>query len=103
MRLMGGILADAVRSFQRNFDATSASRRQEFREARAWLFHRNMEGPFSFAEVCETLNIDPHRLRDLIIRWEKNQRPGDKPRMIRRSAVKIAAASIVEAASPKSL
>ena len=89
MRLMGGILADAVRSFQRNFDATSPSRRQEFREARTWIFHRNADGPFSFAEVCENLDIDPHRLRALILRWEKNKRPGDKPRMIRRSAVSI--------------
>ena len=89
MRLMGGILADAVRSFQRNFEAKSSSRRQEFREARTWIFHRNMEGPFSFEEVCATLDIDPHRLRGLITRWEKNKRPGEKPRMIRRSAVSI--------------
>jgi hypothetical protein len=89
MRLMGGILADAVRSFQRNFDATSPSRRQEFREARTWIFHRKADGPFSFAEVCEALDIDPQRLRALITRWEKNKRPGDKPRMIRRSAVSI--------------
>ena len=89
LRLMGGILADAVRSFQRNFDAKSASRRQEFREARTWIFHKNLDGPFSFAEVCATLDIDPQRLRALITRWEKNKRPGDKPRMIRRSAVSI--------------
>src|SRR5580700_5385082 len=67
MRLMGGVLADGVRSYQRNFEAQTGNRRQEF---------------------CETLNIDPSRLRELIIRWEKTQRPGDKPRMIRRSAVK---------------
>lgn len=89
MRLMGGILADAVRCFQRNFDATSPSRRQEFREARNWIFNRKADGPFSFAEVCETLDIDPQRLRALITRWEKNKSPGDKPRMIRRSAVSI--------------
>ncbi len=89
MRLMGGILADAVRSFQRNFDAQSASRRQEFSEARHWIFQRKDDGPFSFEDVCETLDIDPRRLRELIVRWEKNKRPGDKPRMIRRSAVHV--------------
>jgi hypothetical protein len=89
MRLMGGILADAVRSFQRNFDAKSASRRQEYREARFWLFHDKTDGPFSFEDVCDALEIDPHRLRSLIIRWEKNRLPGDRPRMIRRSAVQI--------------
>jgi len=89
MRLMGGILAVAVRCFQRNFDATSAGRRQEFREARYWIFHDKGSGPFSFDEVCGALDIDPHRLRTLIFRWEKNKRPGDKPRLIRRSAVHI--------------
>ena len=89
MRLMGGILADAVRCVQRNFEAKSPSRRQEYREAKFWIFHDKGGGPFSFEDVCDALEIDPHRLRDLIIRWEKNRRPGDKPRMIRRSAVQI--------------
>jgi hypothetical protein len=89
MRLMGGILADAVRSFQRNFEAQGASRRQEFKEARHWIFDAKEDGPFSFEDICEALDIDPRRLRELIIRWEKNKRPGDKPRMIRRSAVNI--------------
>src|SRR5258708_32665138 len=34
MRLMAGILIDAVRCFQNNFEARHPSRRQEFREAR---------------------------------------------------------------------
>jgi hypothetical protein len=89
MRLMGGILADAVRTFQRNFEAKSPSRRQEFREARFWIFHDKTDGPFSFEDVCDALGIDPRRLRTLILTWEKNKRPGDKPRMIRRSAVNL--------------
>ena len=89
MRLMGGILADAVRCVQRNFEAKSPSRRQEYREAKFWIFHDKGDGPFSFGDVCDALGIDPRRLRDLIIHWEKNKRPGDKPRMIRRSAVQI--------------
>src|SRR5579862_3096036 len=87
MRLMGGVLADAVRTFQRNFDAKSPTRRQEFREARFWIFRDKTDGPFSFEDVCDALGIDPRRLRTLILSWEKNKRPGDKPRMIRRSAV----------------
>jgi hypothetical protein len=87
VRLMGGILADAVRCFQRNFDAHQRDRKQEFREARFWIFHDKGEGPFSFVEVCDALGIDPRRLRNLILHWEENRRPGDQPRMIRRSAV----------------
>src|SRR5277367_2851728 len=55
MRLMAGILIDAVRSFQRNFDARDSSRRQEFREAQLWIFDNAGKGPFSFQSVCESL------------------------------------------------
>src|SRR5271169_40441 len=65
MRLMGGILADAVRILQRNFGAQSTNKRQEFREARHWIFHGRGDGPFSFEDVCGTLDIDPRRLREL--------------------------------------
>src|SRR5258708_10609300 len=72
MRLMSGILADAVRSFQRNFEAQTARRREEFKEARHWIFQKG-DGPFSFKDICEALDIDPRRLRELIIRWEENK------------------------------
>ena len=89
MRLMGGILADALRCFQRNFEARQRERKQEFREARFWLLHDRGDGPFSFEDVCDALGIDPRRLRSLILSWEKSRRPGDKLRMIRRSAVQV--------------
>ena len=73
MRLMGGILADAVRTFQRNFEAKSPSRRQEFREARFWIFHDKADGPFSFEDVCDALGIDPRRLRTLILTLGEKQ------------------------------
>jgi hypothetical protein len=90
MRLMAGIVIDAVRCFQRNFEAHHPSRRQELREAQFWIFDDRGNGPFSFEEVCNTLGVDPRRLRDWIIRWEKDRRSGDKQRMIRRSPVNIA-------------
>ena len=55
MRLMGGVLADALRSFQRNFEARQRERKQEFREARFWLLHDKGDGPFSFEDVCDAL------------------------------------------------
>jgi hypothetical protein len=87
MRLMTGLLIDAVRCFQRTFEAHHPDRRQEFREAQLWIFDDMGTGPFSFEHVCDTLGIDPRRLRNWIIRWEKDRRSGDKQRMIRRSPV----------------
>ena len=89
MRLMAGILIDAVRSFQRNFEAKSPSRRQEFREAHFWIFDDRGTGPFSFQSVCDSLEINSSGLRDGIVRWKRDRRAGDKQRMIRRSPVNV--------------
>jgi len=89
LRLMAGVLIDAVRSFQRNFESRYPSRRQEFREARLWIFDEKGDGPFSFRDVCAALEIDPRRLRQSIIRWEKDRRSGDRHEA-RRSSMEVA-------------
>ncbi len=83
--LMAGILIDAVRCFQRNFEAHHASKRQEFREAEFWIFDDKGNGPFSFQCVCDSLEVDPRGFRDRIARWQKDRRYAEKQRMIRRS------------------
>jgi hypothetical protein len=90
MRLMAGILIDAVRCFQRNFEALQPNRRKEFREAQFWIFEDKGNGPFSFEDVCDALEIDPRRLRDFIVRWQKDRRSADKQRMIRCCPVSVA-------------
>jgi hypothetical protein len=89
LRLMGGILIDAVRCFQRNFEARDAKRRGEFKEAEFWLFHDEGEGLFSFEGVCSALEVDPRFLRDLIVHWEKDRCFDDK-QQAGRSSVRIA-------------
>jgi len=90
MRLMAGILIDAVRCFQHSFEARRSDRRQEFREAQFWIFDDKGNGPFSFQNVCDSLEIDPGGLRNWIVRWQKDRRSGNKQRMIRRSPVNVA-------------
>jgi hypothetical protein len=90
MRLMAGILIDAVRCFQNNFEARHPSRRQEFREARLWIFDDRETGPFSFRSVCDSLEVDSRGLRNWIVRWLEERRSGERQRKIRRSPVNIA-------------
>jgi hypothetical protein len=90
MRLMAGILIDAVRCFQNNFEARHPSRRQEFMEARLWIFDDRGPGPFSFRSVCDSLEVDPRGLRNWIVRWQEKSRSGERQHMIRRSRVNIA-------------
>ena len=89
MRLMGAMLIDAVRCFQRNFETRLPSARNEFRESQFWIFDDKADGPFSFESVCAALQIDPRALRDSILRWKRERRAGDKQRIIRRSPVSI--------------
>jgi hypothetical protein len=88
-RLMAGILVDAVRCFQNNFEARHPSRRQEFSEARFWIFDNRGTGPFSFQSVCDALEVDQVALRNWIICWREKRRSGERQRMIRRPPVKI--------------
>ena len=90
MRLMAGILIDAVRCFQNNFEASHPGGRQKFREARLWIFDDRETGPFSFRSVCDSLEIDPRGLRNWIVRWREKRRSGERQRKIRRSPVNIA-------------
>ena len=90
MRLMAGILIDAVRCFQNNFEARHPNRRQEFKEARLWIFDDWGTGPFSFRSVCESLEVDQLGLRNWIVRWQEKRRSGERQRSIRRSPVNVA-------------
>ena len=62
-RLMAGILIDAVRSFQRNLEARSSDRRQEFREAQFWVF--DDKGNFFFPECMRLVGDRSRRLEEL--------------------------------------
>jgi hypothetical protein len=86
--------SSSMRCFQRNFEARDAKRRGEFREAEYWIFHDkgDEDGPFSFEDVCTALEIDPRRLRDLIVRWEEDTPAADRQRT-RRSIVNPPAGS----------
>jgi hypothetical protein len=74
LHLMAAILIDAVRCFQSHSEARDTKRRREFSEADLWIFHDKGDGPFSFENVCAALEIDPSRLRKLIVRWQKDRR-----------------------------
>ena len=89
-RLLHAILIDAVRCYQVNFDARRPSKKQQFSEARGWLFHDEDNGPFSFRKVCDELEIDPHHVRRGLISWKVKRLAGEKVGAIRRSPVPVA-------------
>ena len=86
-RLMIAMLVDAVRCFERKFDARQPATRQEFAEVRSWIFSDADDGVFSFTAVCDTLVVDPGAIRKGLIRWGEKRLAGERRRIIRRSAM----------------
>jgi hypothetical protein len=72
-RLMFAVLTDAIRCFQIYCGAQSRFGRQMFCEAKGWIWDRNSEGPFTFEAICETLEIEPERMRRGLREWRVNQ------------------------------
>ena len=84
-RLMVAVLADAVRCFQTYAHAQSRAGRRMFGEAEWWILDRS-DGPFSFQAICETLGIEPDRLREGLHQWRVQQFGGMNPRRLGRRA-----------------
>jgi hypothetical protein len=88
-RLMVAMLVDAIRCFQTGFETRQPAKRQEFTEARSWIFSDADDGPFSFRTVCDALEVDPEAIRKGLARWAERRFAGEKQRMIRRSALPV--------------
>ncbi len=68
-KLMFAVLTDAIECFQKYYGANAHRHRRLFSEAEAWISTRNSAWPYSFENICETLNIDPNYLRLGLTRW----------------------------------
>ncbi len=82
-RLMTAILRDAMDCLTAgNAAFASNAQRKEAHAAAQWISDRDDEPLFSFGNVCETLGIDPHALRESLSDWVRSGR-----RLVRRSPV----------------
>ena len=68
-KLMFAVLTDAIECFQKYHGASAHRARRLFTEAEAWISRRDYTWPYSFENICETLNIDPNYLRLGLTRW----------------------------------
>lgn len=72
-RLMLAVLEEAIATFQRH--ALSETRRSQrmVEEVEEWIAGGH-EWPFSFANICAALDLDPEYLRAGMTRWKENER-----------------------------
>ncbi len=68
-KLMLAVLEDAVECFQANISAQSGKRRALFQDAQQWILEEDSDWIFSFASVCEALEINPDYVRRGLLRW----------------------------------
>jgi hypothetical protein len=64
-RLMLAVLVDAINVLQGWHRHTSARKRRDFAEAGIWVTSPG-DAPFSFDNICDALNINPHMLRERV-------------------------------------
>jgi hypothetical protein len=81
-RLMIAVLVDAIRCVQTKFAARRPSIREEFAEARSWIFSNEDNLVFSFKTVCDALEMDANAIRKCLVQWEEKRLAGEKPRMV---------------------
>lgn len=68
-RLMLAVLEDAIASFQRNFIQARSTSEGDDCEVEGWLDSDDMSWPFSFASICQALDMEPEYLRRGLQTW----------------------------------
>ena len=71
--LMLAILEDAVRCYRAYAFSPASSSRRLHREAEKWLLNNDKRWPFSYANICEVLGLEPFFLRRGLLRWKQAQ------------------------------
>ena len=66
IRLMVAILQDVIECYCKGQHAKSDRARRLFREAEKWLMTEQPEWPFSFRNICETLDLEPATIRSIL-------------------------------------
>lgn len=69
-KLMLAVLEDAIACFQKYVFARDRKGKVLFQEAEYWVQDTNSDWPFSFANVCETLEFAPDYLRQGLGQWK---------------------------------
>jgi len=65
--LAAGVLKQVTQDLRRFRDATSAIERELYLDAYLWLTTDDFSWPFSFLNVCQSLNLAPETLREELL------------------------------------
>ena len=71
-RLQVAVLADAVLAFHRWAGVHRAPARRLFAEVESWFASDDVDGPFTFIAICDSLAFDPSYIRQGLRHWRKH-------------------------------
>jgi hypothetical protein len=81
-RLMLAVLKTAISDYLQGSESQTREARRLSDEAGAWINNKSpASGVFAYEEVCESLGIDPNRLRQRLV-WLANQSMDVRPRSL---------------------
>ena len=69
-RLMFAVLLDAVECFQKHSLLPGQYAYRLFKDTEDWIFKDDHKWPFSFMNICEAVEMDPHYLRKGLSLWK---------------------------------
>lgn len=78
--LMLAVLEDGIRCFQEHILSPRVRPRLLARQAERWIRSMDWDWPFSFNNLCESLNLNPDCLRESLLKGASEPRTGPKPR-----------------------
>jgi len=75
------VLEDAARTFHRCVGRTDHRSLRLFVEVEEWFASESTDGPFAFATICETLDIEPECIRQKLLEWRGEKRSSGAARL----------------------
>ena len=70
-RLMLAVMEDAISTFQKSVRGLTRRQRRLFRETEEWIGSADSRWPFSFENICETLQLNPGYIRRGLRLWKE--------------------------------
>jgi hypothetical protein len=67
--LMLAVLEEGIACFQKYL----LQRDRRFHEAAEWILEKDDDWPFSFENICETLELSPSCIRQALMRWQEKE------------------------------
>ena len=72
-RLMLAVMENAIATFQKSIYGATRRQQRLLKETEEWLYSGDTSWPFSFENICASLNIEADYLRSGLTEWKKTQ------------------------------